>query len=79
MPSDVRFPEIERRLEENGWRLTRIRGSHHVFTREGFPPISIPVHAGKVKHVYKRKVEQAILEARGGSRDNLGKGPRAEG
>lgn len=34
-----------RLLESRGWRLKRIRGSHHIYTREGIAArISIPVH-----------------------------------
>jgi predicted RNA binding protein YcfA (HicA-like mRNA interferase family) len=35
---------LARLLTDAGWALARINGSHHVFTREGSAPISIPVH-----------------------------------
>jgi len=56
MPSDVRFAEVQRLLESYGYRLVRIAGSHHVFDKPGERPIPIPVHHGKVKHVYVRKI-----------------------
>ena len=32
-------------LESRGWRLRRIRGSHHIYTKEGIAArISVPVH-----------------------------------
>ncbi len=34
-PKDVRFEEIERLLGLYGWELATIRGSHHVFKRDG--------------------------------------------
>lgn len=35
-------------LEENGWTLVRISGSHHVYTKEGNDArIVVPVHANK--------------------------------
>jgi predicted RNA binding protein YcfA (HicA-like mRNA interferase family) len=35
-------------LEHNGWHLMRIKGSHHVYGREGVPArISIPIHGNK--------------------------------
>ncbi|MBO6088528.1 type II toxin-antitoxin system HicA family toxin [bacterium] len=35
-------------LEENGWELVRIAGSHHVFSKEGEDArIVVPVHANK--------------------------------
>ncbi len=47
-------------LEKNGWELARIRGSHHVYIKEGrIERISVPVHgnrplkAGLLKHFLK--------------------------
>ena len=35
-------------LEQNGWRLKNIHGSHHVYMKPGKPErISIPVHGNK--------------------------------
>lgn len=32
-------------LKKNGWKLDRIRGSHHVFLKEGKQrPVVVPVH-----------------------------------
>jgi predicted RNA binding protein YcfA (HicA-like mRNA interferase family) len=32
-------------LEQKGWKLARINGSHHIYTREGtIFRISVPVH-----------------------------------
>ena len=32
-------------LKKNGWKLDRIRGSHHVFTKAGVQrPVVVPVH-----------------------------------
>ena len=58
MPSEVRFSEVRRRLEAKGYRLARIRGSHHVFARPGSLPVVIPVHHGKVKYAYVRKIDE---------------------
>ncbi|MYA65500.1 MAG: type II toxin-antitoxin system HicA family toxin [Gemmatimonadetes bacterium] len=34
-----------RALEAHGWRLRRIRGSHHIYTKAGTAArISVPVH-----------------------------------
>ena len=62
MPSEQRFSFVERLLGSNGWRLSRINGSHHIFTKEGRWPISIPVHGGKVKAVYVRKIQKLLEE-----------------
>ncbi len=34
-----------KRLQDKGWELKRINGSHHIYTKEGFVErISVPVH-----------------------------------
>jgi predicted RNA binding protein YcfA (HicA-like mRNA interferase family) len=58
MPGEKRFSEVRRTLQRAGYRLVRIHGSHHYFTKPGQPPFSIPVHAGKVKPYYVREVEK---------------------
>lgn len=60
MASDHRFSDVRRYLESKGYQLARIAGSHHVFTRGGHEPISIPVHRGKVKDVYVRKIRKTL-------------------
>lgn len=56
MPSEVRFSEVRKMLEARGYRLDRIRGSHHVFEKRGAWPVVIPVHHGKVKYAYVHKI-----------------------
>ncbi len=37
-----------RALEQRGWLLLRINGSHHIYGRPGNPVrLSVPVHAGQ--------------------------------
>jgi predicted RNA binding protein YcfA (HicA-like mRNA interferase family) len=62
MANEIRFSLVRKILEEHGWALTRIAGSHHVFTKADNLPISIPVHRGRVKAIYVRKVERIIAE-----------------
>lgn len=64
MPSEVRFAELKRLLESNGWVFARVSGSHHIFEKSGVREhLSIPVHHGKVKPYYARKAQQAIQAA----------------
>jgi len=56
--AERRFSDVRKILEKAGWSLTRISGSHHVFTKPGENPISIPVHRNKVKAVYVAKIEK---------------------
>jgi predicted RNA binding protein YcfA (HicA-like mRNA interferase family) len=37
-----------RLIEQNGWQLRRVRGSHHVYSKPGeLKIISIPVHGNR--------------------------------
>ncbi len=60
MPSEVRFAALKRRLEEHGWTLDRISGSHHIFVKEGEDHISVPVHKGRVGPGYIRRLEKRL-------------------
>lgn len=66
MPQEVRIADLVRYLRAHNYTLSRISGSHHIFTKPGSLPISIPVHKNKVKHVYVRKAK-AICEGQGGA------------
>lgn len=61
MPSPVRFAEIKRLLEKHGWRLDRVRGSHHMSEKPGHRTFSVPVHDGKVNYGYDRKIQKEDL------------------
>jgi predicted RNA binding protein YcfA (HicA-like mRNA interferase family) len=40
--------ELAKILENNGWKLARIRGSHHIYVKEGhLERISLPIHGSK--------------------------------
>ncbi len=52
--------ELAKLLEQNGWILSRINGSHHIYTNENrIERISIPIHGNKelkiglLKHILK--------------------------
>jgi predicted RNA binding protein YcfA (HicA-like mRNA interferase family) len=58
MASEKPFSEVKKMLEQAGYQLVRVHGSHHYFTKPGSEPFSIPVHHGKVKPYYVRQVEK---------------------
>jgi predicted RNA binding protein YcfA (HicA-like mRNA interferase family) len=59
MASELRFADVQRRLQKHGWKLARIAGSHHIFEKTGKPLLSIPVKQNKVKPCYAKKIDQA--------------------
>jgi predicted RNA binding protein YcfA (HicA-like mRNA interferase family) len=58
MASEKRFAAVKAMLESAAYELARVHGSHHIFTKEGEQPVSIPVHRGKAKPYYVRQVEE---------------------
>lgn len=57
MPSDVPFRKVKKMLKDRRYVWARTTGSHHIYEREGDPDImSIPVHNGKVKYYYVKKI-----------------------
>lgn len=58
MSSEKRFNQIRKMLKDKGYELTRISDSHHIFTKKGSLPVSIPVHGGKVKPFYVKQIEK---------------------
>lgn len=62
MPSEVRFSVVQKMLEEAGWSLARINGSHHIFVKPGQRSLPIPVHQGKVAPIYVSQAKKIIGE-----------------
>ena len=58
MKNEMRFAEVRRIMEAKGYSLARIHGSYHIFVKPGWRIESIPVHHGKVKLAYVRKIEK---------------------
>ena len=52
--------EMVKILEDHGWLIARIHGSHHVMVKEGSDiRLSVPVHANKT---LKKGLQNAILK-----------------
>lgn len=53
-------------LEKNGWKLDRIRGSHHVFTHEGAErSVVVPVHGKDIPDFFARAIIKQAEKATG--------------
>ncbi|RKY28373.1 MAG: type II toxin-antitoxin system HicA family toxin [Planctomycetota bacterium] len=63
MASETRYAIVLKMLKARGYMLGRVRGSHHVFTKPGELPLSIPVHKGKVKSYYVRQIEKIQIDS----------------
>lgn len=58
MANTERFSQVKKLLESKGFKLARVNGSHHIFTRKDSLPVSVPVHKGKVKGFYVKQIEK---------------------
>lgn len=56
-------------VEKKGWQLKRIKGSHHIYDKEGVTQIlSIPVHKSQALKIGTLK---ALMKVAGLSEDDL--------
>lgn len=40
--------QLAKLLEKRGWKLLRVKGSHHIYGKEGYiERISVPIHGNK--------------------------------
>ena len=53
--------ELKKLLLINGWEIARIKGSHHIFEKDG-KTITVPIHNNKD---LKKGLELAILKQAG--------------
>lgn len=58
-PNNATFSEIRKLLEQEGFVLNRITGSHHIFTKDEITFV-VPVHNNKVKTIYVKRVIELI-------------------
>ena len=58
-PKDVRFNDLRNLLNDVGFELKRISGSHYVFSKENTIFV-IPSHNNKVKEIYVKRVIDII-------------------
>jgi predicted RNA binding protein YcfA (HicA-like mRNA interferase family) len=58
-PNNIRFSDICKLLELEGFYLERITGSHHIFKKNDIILV-IPVHNKKVKSIYIHRILEII-------------------
>lgn len=60
-PSDFTIGDVITVMEYLGYRLERIKGSHHIFEKEGYDPLVVPDHS-HIKKAYIKKIRAIIIE-----------------
>ncbi|WP_058999495.1 type II toxin-antitoxin system HicA family toxin [Leptolyngbya sp. NIES-2104] len=58
-PNNATFSDIRKLLEQEGFTLDRITGSHHIFVKDEITFV-VPVHNNKVKTIYVKRVIELI-------------------
>ena len=54
---------MARLVEDNGWRLARINGSHHIYVKEGrLERLVIPIHGN---HDLKSGLQRSMMKIAG--------------
>ena len=56
--SEMKFSKVKKMLEAKGWKMARVVGSHHQFTKPGHRTFPVPVHHGKVDPEYVRQIQK---------------------
>ena len=57
--SNMRAKQIVKILEQNGWSLKRVKGSHHIMAKAGFRSVPVPIHGNKdVDENFIRELEK---------------------
>ena len=65
----IHFAEFQRVLEAYGWRLDRVRGSHHIY-RHDRAPRPLPIEPdGKEARAYQLRQARAMIERHGLDRE----------
>ncbi|MBU1699809.1 MAG: type II toxin-antitoxin system HicA family toxin [Candidatus Eisenbacteria bacterium] len=62
-PGSLRFQEARRLAENFGFELRRVRGSHHIFTRDGFDGVlNLQIDKGLAKDYQVRQLLAALRD-----------------
>lgn len=70
LSNDLRFSELQKVLENYGYKVSTPRGgsSHYTFRKKGCIPLTIPKHE-PIKKIYVEKVRQ-VIESEVGENEN---------
>ncbi|MCZ6626177.1 MAG: type II toxin-antitoxin system HicA family toxin [Deltaproteobacteria bacterium] len=64
-PQSLSFKEIQRLVDLAGFRLKRVRGSHHVYTRKGIVEITNIQPKGKMAKPYQVRQVVSLIDKYG--------------
>lgn len=59
-PKSLTYAELVLLLNDAGYYLDRITGSHHHFHKDGYPILTIALHGKDCKDIYKIKIKSLL-------------------
>lgn len=59
-PNNTSFDDLDTLLRLLGYELRRVNGSHHIYSKKGFPPINVTRHGAQV---HKDAVDEVVSVA----------------
>jgi predicted RNA binding protein YcfA (HicA-like mRNA interferase family) len=60
----MKAKELVRELERLGWKLERIKGSHHVFRHEkAARPVVVPLHGNDIPEIWAKSILKQAAQA----------------
>jgi predicted RNA binding protein YcfA (HicA-like mRNA interferase family) len=60
----VNTRELIKNLEDGGWRLDRVRGSHHVFVHDdAMRSVVVPVHGKEIPDFFAKAILKQASDA----------------
>lgn len=62
-PKGVSFDDLDSLLRLYGYELKRTSGSHHIYVRQGRPPISVTRHGAQVHSAAVKEVLRMVEES----------------
>jgi len=63
----MKVKDLVKKLEQQGWKLIRVKGSHHIFVhKKGIRSVVVPIHGKEIPDVFAKAIlgqaEKAWLE-----------------
>ncbi len=65
IPTEALIADVQSLYEDAGWRLDRITGSHHQFTKDNHRTEVVAAHGGTVKQAALRTLANWLNEVAG--------------
>jgi len=60
----MKVKELMRKLERQGWKLDRVKGSHHIFYNDKAKrPVVVPLHGNDIPEIWANEILKQAARA----------------